>query len=823
MKDGSPTRHPAVAIAVALGCGIAFDHLWPAPLGAWLLASTVLALAWFVLARLRIAPASAGLLLVCVACLGGARHHLCWSTAAHNDLSLFASDEPRLVRVSGTLLERPDIISREAGNKRSAWPHPDASTATLAVRRLSGGGDDLAVSGRALIHINGHLVHCDVGDDVEVCGWLSSFSPAKNPGGFDAAAFYQAQGIRCMLRADHPDAVRLLRAGPPFSIWRCAARLRAEGEALFARDLSPRTGPVASALLFGGRMQMDEEIREAFKESGLLHVLAISGMHVAILGVLLWGIGRLAGFSVRGTCALIIIGVLGYTILTDCNPPVIRATVMVCLYAGARFFLRRPALSNCLALSAVVILLWNPTDLFNTGTQLSFLAVLGIIWACGRGRRRRDADAPMPTAEPSPLWAPFRAGASYLRRRTWDEWTISVAAALFTLPLVAARFHLVSPVGVLINVVLAPLSTLVLWCGYIHLGLGLLAPGVSWIAAAPFEWSLGALLYLVEWAAHVRLSHFYVPSPSDWWLAGYYAIVFALAFVEPVRRWGSRGWCVLIAWLIIGLLWGLRSVNSDSLRCTFLSVGHGGAILIECPNGGTLLYDAGAMQDGRIAQRAVQQTLWQRRRRGLDALIVSHADMDHFNGSADLMQSLPVGSLLVSQQFLDFKQPAVAALCESTAACGVPIRLVRDGDRLRLDDDVEIRLLHPPFGRPHSDDNANSIVLAVEFAGRRILLTGDLDGHGQQRLLQMPPLAVDVLLSPHHGSRRANPVALAEWAHPKELVVSADHRVDFKSLREAYGPETRITSTDDAGAITFEIHPDGTIERTTEVQEKHVR
>jgi competence protein ComEC len=148
---------------------------------------------------------------------------------------------------------------------------------------------------------------------------------------------------------------------------------------------------------------------------------------------------------------------------------------------------------------------------------------------------------------------------------------------------------------------------------------------------------------------------------------------------------------------------------------------------------------------------------------------------------------------------------------------------VRDGDRLRLDDGVEIRVLHPPFGRPHSDDNANSIVLSIEFAGRRILLTGDLEGHGQTTLLSTPPVAVDVLQSPHHGSRRANSAALGDWANPKEVVISADARVDFKSLRAAYDPETRITSTDDAGAITFEIHPDGTLERTTYVAEKHVR
>jgi competence protein ComEC len=811
-------------MALALAGGIVTDHIWSIPLVVWLSAAFAIAVLWVVVSYAHKAVSSAALILCCLVCLGGARHHLCWSAAGENDLSLFADDERRLVRVTGTLLDRPEVISREASNKRSAWPRPDGSIATLRAEHFAASGEELAVTGNALIHVSGHLVHCDVGDEIEICGWLSLPSPAKNPGGFDPAAYYRRQGIRCLLSADHPDAVRRLSSGSSLSLWRCAARLRAEGEALFTRDLSPRVGPVASALLFGGRMQMDDDIRDAFMLSGLLHVLAISGMHVAILGLLLWAIGRLAGLSVRGTCALMIVGALAYTLLTDCRPPVIRATVLICLYSSSLFlFQRRPVLSNCLAISAVVILLWNPTDLFDIGTQLSFLAVLGIVWASSRPKRRHEGDLPPADPPSRPLWGPIRAVVGYCSRRSWDEWSISLAAALFTLPLVAARFHLISPVGVMINVVLAPLSTLVLWCGYIHLGVGLLAPAISWIVAFPFEWGLRAVLALVEWAAHVKLSHFYVPGPSDWWLAGYYLLVFALAFVRPVRRWGCRGWSVLVAWVVVGLVWGLRTPNSDSLRCTFLSVGHGGAILIETPNGGTLLYDAGAMQDGRIAQRAVQSALWERRRHGLDAIIVSHADMDHFNGAAGLMQSVPVGSLLVSQQFLDFQQPAVAELCESTAALAVPIRLVRDGDRLQLDDQVEIRVLHPGFGRPHSDDNANSIVLAIEFAGRRILLTGDLDGHGQATLLEMPPLSVDVLLSPHHGSRRANPPALAEWAQPKDLVVSAASRVDFKSLREAYGPDTRIASTNDTGAVTFEIHPDGTVERTTYVPEKRSR
>ena len=262
--------------------------------------------------------------------------------------------------------------------------------------------------------------------------------------------------------------------------------------------------------------------------------------------------------------------------------------------------------------------------------------------------------------------------------------------------------------------------------------------------------------------------------------------------------------------MITGLVCGLRSAGPRSVAAgTFLSVGHGCAILAETPTGRTLLYDAGSMQDGRIAERAVQATLWERRYACLDAIMISHADIDHFNGVAGLMRSVPVGRLFVSQQFLDFRQPAVKALCESGFECGVRIELVCEGDCLQVDEQVTLRVLHPGFGRPHSDDNANSIVLLIEFAGRRILLTGDLDGSGQMALLQQDPLHVDVLLSPHHGSRKANPASLAAWATPGQLVVSADRKVDFKSLKAAYGPQCEIVSTHDFGAVTFAIDRDG--------------
>ena len=288
-----------VPVATAIGAGILADRWLSAPLGSWMSVAVVSAAAWGIAAwrggRPRLA---AGLLLLWIACLGGTRHHLFWSIAAPDDLSLFADDEPRLVRLQATLVDQPEIIPPSAKAAHSAWVHHDTSAVTLCCHRVVSGGADLPVSGRAALRVSGHLLHADVGDEIEVCGWLMRPQPVRNPGAFDAAEFLRRQGIGCLVTADHPDAVRRIRQGSALSPWRWAARLRAEGEALFNRDLSPRNAPVAAALLFGSRARMDEEIRDAFTQSGTLHVLAISGTHVAILAMLLWISCRLLGLSV---------------------------------------------------------------------------------------------------------------------------------------------------------------------------------------------------------------------------------------------------------------------------------------------------------------------------------------------------------------------------------------------------------------------------------------------------------------------------------------------------------------------------------------------
>jgi competence protein ComEC len=218
------------------------------------------------------------------------------------------------------------------------------------------------------------------------------------------------------------------------------------------------------------------------------------------------------------------------------------------------------------------------------------------------------------------------------------------------------------------------------------------------------------------------------------------------------------------------------------------------------------------MQDPIRARQAVQAALWQRGLRSIDAVVISHADIDHFNGVPGLAQTMPIGSVLVHETFLDFKQPGVETTCDLLAQRGVPIKLIQAGDQLSLDPAVRLAVLHPPSSDRLPTDNANSLVLAIEFGGRRIVLTGDLERDGLEYVLMQSPRHADVMQAPHHGRVNANPRRLAEWATPDWVIVSDGRQDSSDKLPAVYGPATRILSTQKSGAITFVIDRTGKIE-----------
>jgi competence protein ComEC len=767
-------------------------------------------------------------LLIAVAGAGATRHHDVDAVARENHIGVFARHESRPARIIGTIERRPLLIRESSSDFAPPWGTQERSLLVVRCQQLRDGDRWIDVTGHVRVEVTGLTTEYQVGDQLELLGRLFRPLGPRNSGEFNLRQHLRDQGIQAILRCRSVEATRLRhRPNDPWTWFRRQiVATREHCESLLRELLPSDTATVALALLLGTRTRMAPERYEAFIESGTMHVLAISGLNVAILAMFISLLCRVLNVS-RGVTAVAVLSLVGgYTAITDAGPPVVRAAILVVL-SVLGWLSDRPAVAkNLLAATALFVLIWNPRDAFNTGAQLSFLAVAVILWYSARQSffvQQATLQSDAVPSNPAVLTEAERARelaerlafngtrkiVSELCSRLIDATKLTTFIWVFTSLLIAKEFHLVSPVGLLANIPLLPVAMVALCCGYSMLLIGFVSPLLASLIAMPLEWSLRGMLWIVDIAARWSCGHRYVPTPPTWWLLGAGLCLATLLLWHRVPLIRHRGCHALLAWSVMGLLVPLWPRAPGPLRVTFLAVGHGLSVLIESPSGQSLLYDAGTMGTERRAKDIVQQALWHRGLGRLDGLVLSHADRDHINGVPSLLRTIPVARVFVSPQFLDWTQPAVRQVLDLAKRCGIPIRLLWQSDQLRFDSEIVCRVLHPTANEFLSPDNANSLVLSLEYAGRRFLLTGDLERDGLLRLLQTSPQPCDVLLAPHHGSLGANTTDLARWACPRWLIVSGDHRANLDKLRTRFGPDTRVLSTHNHGAITFEIHADG--------------
>ena len=831
--------------AAAVCVGVAADRLAAPPPAAWatLAAAGGAGVLCGVLRRRtgpdgRSLPRAAAALLV-LAAVAGLSHHVRWTVRADDHVARLAAGGPVLLRPTGTVVGDA-VVTRDAD--APAWRPAVTTRFDLAVESVDdeptpdGRTPTRTVSGLARVSVDG-LLGVAPGDRVRLFGWLALVSGPSNPGEWDRRADLRGRGIDVAFSAGPPANVAVLSRGGG-TVAQAARRwltgVRADAAGRIDGLLPPRTRGVAKALLLGDRTGLTDDDRHTFVASGTMHLLAISGLHVGLLAWFVVVAGRLAGLSPDARGALAVLAVLAFATLAEFRPPVLRAVLFVLLAAAAALVRRRMDLFNALCAALVVVGLADPCALPRAGTQLSFLAVAGMAWSQRvlpgpPDRRPRDAVNSFSFAKE------FAAGAA---RRLWEAARLTAGIALFTAPLVAARFHVVSPVGFLLNLVLMPAFTAVLAVGFLFLAAVLLCglPGMSAAAAVLarlFDLGLSLLLGTAEAAAAVPLGHAAVPAPAGWWLAGLYAVLLGGFVVPADRRLTRRTLAAVCVWVAVGAGAGGGAADDFALRVTVLDVSHGSAVLVELPDGRTALYDCGSMADGPRAARTARAAVLSRGRTAADAVFLSHADTDHFNGLPDLLRGLPVGSVLVARSFLDFSQPPVAEAVAAVEDAGVPLRLVRAGDRMTFTGPAGtavIDVIHPPPDRPagpvhgdraaHGHDNANSIVLRIRCAGRTVLLTGDLEGPVQDAVVDRLGFgdgagadreAVDLLLAPHHGGRKANGAGWAARVDPRFVAASAGRHVAADHLRDVYADAERVFVTAEDGAVTATVHADGTL------------
>ena len=812
-----------IALAFTIGDALA---LAVEPPRSWVLAGALVGSLALVAAAVRV-RAVAPAVLVQAALLGGLAEVTAWPQAP-----------PELYG------ERPVVVFAEV----AALPTVREGEARLLVelRRLTRGRRTLAARGRVRVALGGLPVEPLLpGDRVRFRARLlppRGFVELDAP---DPRPRFAEQGLVAVAALTEPTALIRFTAGADGSWRRRLGELRGRLGGAIRRRLRGDAAALVASMVLGERDAPRAELEESFRRAGVSHVLSVSGLHLAAAGFLCFVVLRrlllrwealARRLPVRCLAAAAALpAVTFYTLLSGAEVATVRAAVVAWFWLGAAAAGRAVDGGLALAGAALFLLAGSPLALVDPSFQLSFAAALAGLAFAGptlrlldrRATPRRRDGTPSTDGDPAPrgsavaaLGGRLRAAAGPLGRLLLGLVITSFAAGVATAPITAWHFAEVSTVGLLANPVVVPLAEAwVLPVGLVGCAVATVSPTAAGplfdLAGLGAEAMAAACRWFAAWAPAGSLR---APTVATSLLA-----LAGLALLAARRRGPLLvGAVLLLAAAGLHLAEPLGRRLAPALQVTFLDIGQGDAALVELPGGGTMLVDGGGSWDPEFdpGRRVIGPWLARRGVRRLDRIVLTHPHPDHANGLVSLLDELPVGEVWTNGA--PSTLPAIVRLSAIAARKGVPVRR----PYAFAEGGATVEVLHPLQGGAvrvgaRWSENDGSIVLRLGFGRGSVLLTGDIEGPAEARLLaQGVALGATVVKVPHHGSRTSSSPRFVAAVHPAVAVISvgAHNRWHFPAARVVArwrGAGARVLGTDEHGAVRVRLDGSGGVSVTT--------
>jgi competence protein ComEC len=693
---------------------------------------------------------------------------------------------------------------------RSPGRELDRDVLFLEVRTVTAAGVERPVRGRLRLgvpFVRGSHPRIDylAGDRIRASVRLSSGGAFRNFGAFSYERYLQTLGIHRRASTKSFRLVALSRPAPPGSVRAWVSRVRRgiqrELERLFpapdGQDISSE-GAVLEALLLGEDGRLDEPTVENLQKTGLYHLFAISGGHIAIINLLLFSLFRFVRMSRRTSSVALAVFLVFYTALVEGSPSVLRATLMTLAFLVGRLLWKDVHVLNTIAASAFALLLANPSSLFDIGFELTYAATLTIILFTPPLLKRMPR-LPLKTAELAGL---------------------SVTAALGAAPLVARHFNRVAFSSVILNFPAIPLVGLIMGLGYAFLPLAALLPGAAPLPAALLRWLVVLFSRIAHGLDAFPFLSIRVATPPGWLLCGYY-LVLGLGLVRPRCR-GQRP-AVLGAFALLSILFVIPPfrARSPDLRITLIDVGQGESILVEFPGRRTMLIDGGGLASSPfdVGERVVSPVLWRKGITRVDYLVLTHAHPDHLDGLVAVARNFRIG------EFWDgAPAPREGAYAELLEALRTRTVRRRCGRGTRLDvGPVSLEVLHPGPGAENRTktvpSNEDSLVIRLRMGGVSVLLMGDAGPAAERALLGSGlDLRAAVLKAGHHGSAASTSAGFLAAVRPRLVLVSAGEGNTY-----GFPSPALLARCREAGAGVARTDLDGAVEIRTDGRTLAVR
>ncbi|MBN2315400.1 MAG: DNA internalization-related competence protein ComEC/Rec2 [Sedimentisphaerales bacterium] len=783
------------------------------------------AIACFSILRLRSANryATAYLAFGCFVCLGAIRlTH--FTRPEPGDIRHVVTDERKLATIRGSILTEPIVNTYPDWAFARFKPTDPTTSFYLNVTEIEINHGWEKVTGVVRVQVGEPVLDLKIGDAIQAYSWLDRFAPATNPGQFDTAEYLARRNIFVAVSVQSRAGITLRHRLPLSNIIRLKSRIRQAATNALLGDIPQdenRLG-LLEALLLGYRRDIDSHTYQAFEKTGLLHLISLSGLHLGILVGIIWWLCKTIGFMKPARAVICAVAVGIFLLIVPPRAPTIRAAIICWVFCASILLRRHASPINTLSLAAIILLLLiRPTQLFEVGWQLSFASVLGIVlftkrieaFVLERGIPRLHGD-----------------NTSRNVRRVIVKLTsvlirllaVGLAAWLGSAGILLYHFHTITPLAFLWTVLVFPLVGAILILGFLKMILFFLLPTLSAFLGIIVLLISDVFIRMVELIARLDSSQILIGRVSLTPVILYYGIIIFVGFVS-FRRSLTKHIIALTAVLTLIVYLGAikwQRTYRDDFILSCLDVGHGQAILARLPDNTNVLFDAGSLHRRDIGSRIIVPYLEHTGINRMDAIVISHNDIDHINGIPEIVEHCHVKSIYANETFFDNTDTWGTAtfLHDWMNERGLEIKRIR-GD-LELSRAANLQILWPD---PQTDDtetlsdNDRSLVVLMEYAGTRILLCSDIEAFAQKELLERyPQLKADVVVVPHHGSATTVVPEFLKKLDARILICSCD-KIQYERARNASDfmaelhDSGKLFYTFKDGAVVIRVNHDGSL------------
>jgi competence protein ComEC len=603
-----------------------------------------------------------------------------------------------------------------------------------------------------------------VGNHITVCGEIQKFSERSNPGQFNEKLYYQIENIDYKVKAE-----KISISDSGYSKFHMVLNnIKKKLIQVYTAILPEKESGTLIAMLLGEKYLLDDEIKQLYQENGISHILAISGLHVSLIGFFMFKLLKKLKLPLIPSTIISILFIYSYGVLTNFSVSTNRSVVMMTVMLLSAVFGKTYDMLSSTALSMFLILLKNPLQLFSAGFLLSFGAVLGIaiMIPCFH------------TLFPS-------------KNRIINSLYVSIGAQAVTLPVILSIFYQFPVYSVVINLLILPcISALVLTAvlagivGIIDLPLGIFCIGGA-----------NYILKFYEWVCRIGSSlphNLLTTGKPDNFRLFFYGL-FLVIFIWGVKKYQKKAFLILFL-MAVALL--LLPETRAGLEVTMLDVGQGEAIFIESRSGTTYLIDGGSNNISKVGTYRIQPFLLENGVDRIDYAIVTHSDSDHANGLMELLSGSKITIRRVVLPDTNLRDKAYLEIEALAREKKIELLYIKKGDSFR-DGELRMTCLHPAPGYTAKSNNSYSTVLSLSYKEFDMLFTGDLQQDGEELLMQIfgdqkimengsnlvpetntgqevlqPILDNDVLKVAHHGSKYSTFEDLLNIIRPEYSLIS---------------------------------------------------